>query len=217
MPNVQSTDEDLEKIIYFYKEGLFPMGDHRNKEKIFWCNPLFRAIIPISRLHISRSLKRFCKKKALRFSINKDFITIISKCADRKETWINSSIISIYNSLHEYGYAHSIEIWEKEQLIGGLYGVAIGKVFFAESMFSESSNGSKIALIALMGILAANKFVLLDVQFITDHLKSMGAIEISRALFLKILKRSTSNQVEFKTNDNYNIDMKIINEAEKNC
>ena len=93
--------------------------------------------------------------------------------------------------------------------------MAIGKVFFAESMFSESSNGSKIALIALMGILAFNKFVLLDVQFMTDHLKSMGAREISRALFLKILKRSTSYQAEFKTNGNHNINIKIINEAEK--
>ena len=154
------------------------MGDHNNDNQFFWCNPIVRAVIPISKLHISRSLKKLCRKKKFEFSINHDFLSTISNCANREETWINKSIISTYNLLHNLGYAHSIEVWEDKKLKGGLYGVAIGKVFFAESMFSTSSNGSKLALIALMGTLALNEFSLLDVQFLTDHLRTMGAIEI---------------------------------------
>ena len=192
------------------------MGDHNDdNDQVFWCNPIVRAIIPISKLHISRSLKKLCSKKKFEFSINYDFPTVISNCANREETWINNSIISTYNSLHDLGYAHSIEVWEDEELKGGLYGVAIGKAFFAESMFSKSSNGSKLALITLMGILALNKFLLLDVQFMTNHLKTMGAKEISRALFLNLLKNSTSDKVQFDKPNSRIIDEKLINKAEK--
>ena len=112
------------------------------------------------------------------------------------------------------GYAHSIEVWEDKKLKGGLYGVAIGKVFFAESMFSTSSNGSKLALIALMGTLAFNEFSLLDVQFMTDHLRTMGAKEISRALFLNLIKKSSSEKVQFDKPSSAIIDEKLINKAE---
>ena len=173
-----------EAVINLYRNGIFPMGDHKDNNQIFWCNPIVRAVIPISKLHISKSLKKLCFKKRFEFSINHDFPKTISNCANRKETWINKSIIKIYNNLHDLGYAHSIEVWEDKKLKGGLYGVAIGKVFFAESMFSKSSNGSKIALIALMAVLSLHKFSLLDVQFMTNHLRTMGAQEISRALFL---------------------------------
>lgn len=191
------------------------MGDHKDKNQIFWCNPILRAVIPISKLHISRSLKKLCSKKKFEFSINYDFSTTISNCANRKETWINKSIISIYNSLHDLGYAHSIEIWEDNNLKGGLYGVAIGKVFFAESMFSNSSNGSKLALVALMGVLALNKFSLLDVQFMTNHLRTMGAKEVSRALFLDLLNKSTPEKAQFDNSWGNTIDKKLIKEAEK--
>ena len=191
------------------------MGDHNDNNQIFWCNPIVRAIIPISKLHISRSLKKLCSKKKFEFSINNNFPTVILNCANREETWINNSIMSTYNSLHDLGYAHSIEVWEDKELKGGLYGVAIGKVFFAESMFSKSSNGSKLALITLMGILALNKFLLLDVQFMTNHLKTMGAKEISRALFLNFLNKSTSDKVKFDRPNSSIIDKKLINNAEK--
>ncbi len=191
------------------------MGDTIDEHQIFWCNPVVRAIIPISGLHISRSLKKLCSRKKFEFSINHDFSKIISNCAKRKETWINKSIISTYNSLHDLGYAHSIEVWEGGELKGGLYGVAFGKIFFAESMFSKSSNGSKLALIALMGILALNKFLLLDVQFMTNHLKTMGAKEISRALFLDLIKRSSSEAVQFDKPKSAIIDKKLINKAER--
>ena len=190
------------------------MGDHNNDNRIFWCNPIVRAVIPISKLHISRSLKKMCRKKNFEFSINHDFSTTILNCANREETWINKSIISTYNTLHDLGYAHSIEVWEDKKLKGGLYGVAIGKVFFAESMFSKSSNGSKLALIALMGMLALNQFLLLDVQFITNHLRNMGAKEISRALFLNLIKKSTSEKVKFNKPSSVIIDEMLINKAE---
>ncbi len=192
------------------------MGDQNDDNRIFWCNPLVRAVIPISKLHISRSLKKLCVKKEFRFSINYDFEKTISNCANREETWINKSIMSIYNNLHDLGYAHSIEVWEDKELKGGLYGIAIGRVFFAESMFSKSSNGSKIALIALMGILSLNKFLLLDVQFMTDHLKTLGAKEISRSLFLHLIKGSHLNKVQFKKPSALTIDKDLIHQAEKN-
>ena len=191
------------------------MGDQDNNNHIFWCNPPVRAIIPMSKLHISRSLKRFCNKKAYKFSINYDFAITIANCADRDETWINESIISTYKKLHDLGYAHSIEIWEDNKIKGGLYGVAIGKAFFAESMFSKSSNGSKIALIVLMGILAFNKFQLLDVQFMTNHLKTMGAKEVSRNVFLYLLQKWTCQKAQFAKSGTNIIDKNLIYNAEK--
>lgn len=204
-----------ETVIKFYKNGIFPMGEKENGNQVFWCNPILRAIIPISKLHISRSLKGLCKKKTFEFSINYDFEATIANCANRDETWINETIISSYKKLHELGYAHSIEVWEDKKLKGGLYGVAIGKAFFAESMFSKSSNGSKIALIALMGILALNRFQLLDVQFMTNHLKTMGAKEISRNLFLYLLQKSTFQKAQFTNPDTHIIDKSIIENAHK--
>ncbi len=192
------------------------MGDQGNDKHIFWCNPPVRAIIPISKLHISRSLKRFCNKKTFEFSINYDFATTIANCADRDETWINQSIISTYKKLHDLGYAHSIEVWEDNKIKGGLYGVAIGRAFFAESMFSKSSNGSKVALIALMGILELNKFQLLDVQFMTNHLETMGAKEISRNVFLSLLQKSTLQKSQFAYPGKNIIDKNLIYNAEKN-
>ena len=208
--------QNPESVIDLYRNGIFPMGDHNDDNKIFWCNPLVRAVIPISKLHISRSLKKLCAKKKFKFSINYDFKTIISNCANREETWINKSIMSIYNNLHDLGYAHSIEVWQDKELQGGLYGVAIGRVFFAESMFSKSSNGSKLALIALMGTLASNKFSLLDVQFMTNHLRTMGAREVSRTLFLKLIKKSTSEKAQFDKPSTCIIDKKLIKKAETN-
>ena len=192
------------------------MGDQDDNSHIFWCNPIVRAIIPISKLHISRSLRKLCNKKIFEFSINYDFTTTIVNCANRDQTWISESIISSYKNLHELGYAHSIEVWEDRKLKGGLYGVAIGKVFFAESMFSTSANGSKIALIALMGVLALNKFLLLDVQFMTNHLKSMGAKEVSRNLFLNLLQKSTSQETTFFQPETRIINKAIIESAEQN-
>ena len=192
------------------------MGDQDDSNDVFWCNPIVRAIIPVSKLHISRSLRKLCEKKSFKFTINYDFATTIANCADRDQTWINETIISTYKNLHKLGYAHSIEVWEDSKLKGGLYGVAIGKVFFAESMFSKSANGSKIALIALMGILALNKFLLLDVQFMTNHLKTMGAKEVSRNLFLNLLQKSISHKATLIKPETSVINKALIKSAEQN-
>ncbi|MDC3090720.1 leucyl/phenylalanyl-tRNA--protein transferase [Paracoccaceae bacterium] len=215
MHTLSYTTLNPETVIKLYKNGIFPMGDQDNDNRVFWCNPLIRAIIPISKLHISRSLKRLCRQKTFEFSINYDFSKIITNCANRDDTWINGSIISSYKKLHDLGYAHSIEVWEDKKIKGGLYGVAIGKAFFAESMFSKSANGSKIALIVLMGILELNKFKLLDVQFMTSHLKTMGAKEISRNAFLYLLQKSTCQDAKFADPGINIIDKNLIYRAEK--
>ena len=119
------------------------MGDHNDDNQIFWCNPIVRAVIPISKLHISRSLKKLCRKKKFEFSINHDFLSTISNCANREETWINKSIISTYNILYDLGYAHSIEVWEDKKLKGGLYGVVM-LFLFIESMYSSGSQDSSL-------------------------------------------------------------------------
>ncbi len=127
------------------------MGDHNDDNQIFWCNPIVRAVIPISKLYISRSLKKLCRKKKFEFSINHDFLSTISNCAKRDETWINKSIISTYNTLHDLGYAHSIEVWEDKELKGGLYGVAIGKVFFCRKYVFNKFKWIKISINSING------------------------------------------------------------------
>ncbi len=197
-------------ILESYKKGIFPMGNYEDDRFIIWCNPNKRAIIPIGQLHISRSLKRECLKRNLNFTINKCFEKIIFKCSNRNETWITPPIIQNYISLYKAGYAHSIEVWDKNKLVGGLYGVSIGATFFAESMFSESKNGSKFAMIALMYILVENNFLLLDVQFMTKHLETMGAKEIPKTKFLHYLNVANTKKVYFNKSKSTNIDIKLF-------
>ncbi len=198
------------EILHSYKKGIFPMGDYGNDRLIMWCNPNKRAVIPIGQLHISRSLKRECLKRSLNFTINKCFEQVIFNCANRKETWITPPIIQNYIALHKGGYAHSVEIWDKSTLLGGLYGVSIGAVFFAESMFSASRNGSKFAMVALMFTLVKNNFLLLDVQFMTKHLETMGAKEISKIKFLEELKVAKDKKAYFKASKLTNIGLQLL-------
>ncbi len=198
-------------IIDSYKQGIFPMGDYEDDRIVMWCNPDKRAVIPIGDLHISRSLRRECLKRSLNFTVNKCFEKVILKCASRNETWITAPIIQNYIALYKYGYAHSIEIWDKDILLGGLYGVSIGAAFFAESMFSAEKNGSKFAMVALMFILVENNFLLLDVQFMTKHLETMGAKEISQVKFLKELRFAKGKKTSFKKPKLNNIDLKLLN------
>ncbi len=187
------------------------MGDYEDDRFVMWCNPNKRAIIPIGELHISRSLRKECIKRNLEFTIDKCFETVIFKCANRDETWITRPLIQNYIELHKGGYAHSLEVWDKTTLIGGLYGVSIGAAFFAESMFSARKNGSKFSLIALMFILVKNKFLLLDIQFMTKHLKTMGAIEISKTKFLENLKVAEGKSAYFKKSEVNIIDVNLLN------
>lgn len=157
------------------------MAESRTDPSVFWVDPEIRGILPVTGFHLSRSLKRTLLKTPLTASLNADFSGVVQGCADRDETWISSIIFELYRELHEWGYAHSLEIWEGDLLVGGVYGVALGQAFFGESMFSHRTDASKIALAWLVAHLGACGFKLFDTQFLTKHLASLGAIEIDRA------------------------------------
>jgi len=177
------------------------MSDDRSDESIFFVNPEARGIIPLDGLHISRTMRKVMKTHDFKVTYNHAFPEVIALCAqaapDRQTTWINHGIEYLYTKLHHMGHAHSVEVWRDEQIIGALYGVSIGGAFFGESMVSRAVNGSKIALIKLVERLNACGYVLLDTQFLTDHLASMGGIEISRADYQKRLKSALSIEADF--------------------
>ena len=199
----------LDQIIRAYMLGMFPMSESRTNKKFFFVDPEFRAIIPIFNFHISKSLLRLVKKKPFKISINKAFQDVIKSCAtiNRTETWINKEIESLFISLYEMKQAHSVECWQNNQLVGGIYGLAIGGVFFAESMFSSVPNGSKIALLNLVARLWRTGFKILDVQFLNDHLLQFGAHEISKNEFQTNLREAIQLDVDIlsfgKTDDDF--------------
>ncbi len=170
-----------ELLLRGYARGIFPMSEGGFADEVFWVDPQFRGIMPLDRFHISRSLARAIRRADHGVRINVDFAGTVRNCADRAETWINPEIAELYGALHRAGYAHSLEVTVDDQLVGGVYGVALGGAFFGESMFSRRTDASKIALAYLVDRLRAGGFVLFDVQFLTDHLASLGAVEISRA------------------------------------
>ena len=178
--------------------GMFPMSESRTNKRFFFVDPEFRAVIPIFNFHISKTLLRLAKKRPFKITINKAFPDVIKSCAtiNRTETWINNEIESLFISLNKSRYAHSIECWQKNHLVGGIYGLAIGGVFFAESMFSCVPNGSKIALINLVARLWKTGFKILDVQFLNDHLLQFGAHEISKDDFKTNLQKAIQSDVD---------------------
>ena len=159
-------------------------------DSIEWFSPDPRAILPLEDFHVPHALRRVLRKRVFETSINNAFSEVIAACARREDTWINQEIIESYMRLHELGHAHSVEAWKQGKLAGGLYGVAVGGAFFGESMFHRVTDGSKIALVALVEHLRARKFVLLDTQWLTPHLQQFGGIEISRSHYLRILQRA---------------------------
>ncbi len=170
-------------VLRAYRMGIFPMANARDDPRIFWVDPQQRGILPLDGFHMSRSLRRSILKSNLRPSLNEDFGAVMRACADRPETWINDTILGLYQELHEWGYAHSLELWDGADLVGGVYGVALGQVFFGESMFSRRRDASKMALAWLVAHLGACGFRLFDTQFLTDHLASLGGKEIPRVAF----------------------------------
>ena len=188
-------------IIKAYSVGIFPMAENYSDQKIYWINPQNRGILPLGGLHISKSLRKTIKRKSFNVTYNYKFRHIIQECAKigsrRPETWINQEIMEAYIELHKIGYAHSIECWKDNKIVGGLYGIALGGAFFGESMFSQQSNASKIALVHLVAILKDRGFILLDTQFTSDHLETMGVIEISRENYLKKLKNALAKSPVF--------------------
>jgi leucyl/phenylalanyl-tRNA---protein transferase len=177
-----------ELLLQGYRFGVFPMA--MDNDTIEWFSPDPRGILPLEKFHTPHALRRLMRKEIFEIKIDHRFSEVIRACAKREDTWINQEIIDSYVQLHRLGHAHSVEAWSKDKLVGGLYGVAMGGAFFGESMFHRVTDASKIALIALVQHLRSQKFVLLDAQWITPHLKQFGAIEISREQYLELLSRA---------------------------
>ena len=183
---------DPRMLLRGYAAGIFPMADSRDAGDIFWVEPRSRAIIPIEGFHLTRSLAR--RVRSGRFSVTRDraFHQVLLACADREETWINQVIERATLGLHAVGHAHSIEVWHEGELVGGLYGVKLGRDFFGESMFSRMTDASKVALAWLIARLKIGHFTLLDCQFMTAHLASLGAVRVSRERYVGLLSAALS-------------------------
>ncbi|WP_340692618.1 leucyl/phenylalanyl-tRNA--protein transferase [Hyphomonas sp.] len=188
-------------LLACYRRGVFPMADSRDDPNLFLVDPDMRGILPLDAFHIPRRLKRTVIQEPYRVTADTAFTRVMEFCAEegagRESTWINSAILNLYSALHREGHAHSIECWDGDQLVGGLYGVAIGGAFFGESMFSRATDASKIALVHLAARLIAGGYTLLDAQFHNPHLEQFGLIEIPRADFKARLRDALTVTADF--------------------
>lgn len=174
------------------------MADSREDDFFYLVEPKMRGVLPLDKFHISKSMRKFQKRTSLTVTYNHDFASVIESCATNRDgTWISHSIEGLYTHLHLRGEAHSVEVWDGDDLVGGLYGVTQGRAFFGESMFSKKTNASKLALIFLVERLIDRGFTLLDTQFLTDHLKSMGAAEITQTEYLEKLNKALESNLRF--------------------
>lgn len=178
---------DPRLLLQGYATGIFPMADSRDADELFWVEPRNRAIIPLDRFHVSRSLRRTLRSGRFDVSCDRDFQSVIAACAEREETWINAELEHAMLALHGSGHAHSVEVWNEGELVGGLYGVKLGRAFFGESMFSRMTDASKVALAWLVARLKVGNFTLLDCQFMTEHLASLGAVSVTRESYVAFL------------------------------
>lgn len=185
-------------LLAAYRAGLFPMAMDETGE-IGWFSPDPRGILPLDTFHIPHGLKRRLRKNPFEIRINSAFSDVMAGCAEREQTWISRIIKDSYTRLHDLGWAHSVETWQDGDLVGGLYGVAIGGVFFGESMFSRRTDASKVALVALVERLQKRGFTLLDTQWSTDHLKTFGCLDIPRADYLERLEAALAIETDFAT------------------
>jgi leucyl/phenylalanyl-tRNA--protein transferase len=179
-----------------YSIGVFPMAESRDAKELFWVEPHERGIIPLDKLIVSRSLAKTVRSDRFRVVADHAFETVVCACAEREKTWINDEIVRLYGELFEAGHAHSIEAYAGETLVGGLYGVSLRGAFFGESMFHRARDASKVAFVHLCARLRSGGFRLLDAQFSTEHLASLGAVEISREAF----RRRLADALEFEAN-----------------
>ncbi|TMV09720.1 leucyl/phenylalanyl-tRNA--protein transferase [Ruegeria sediminis] len=186
-----------ELLLHGYSIGIFPMAEHRDDPELFWVDPKYRGVIPLDGFHLSRTLARRIRRADFEITIDREFSGVVEGCADRAETWINDELRTLYETLHGRGFAHSLEVWEGNTLVGGVYGVALGAAFFGESMFSRRTDASKIALAYLVDRLRQTGFKLFDTQFLTAHLASLGAIEIPRARYKKELAAALEGSADF--------------------
>jgi len=186
-------------LLQAYASGIFPMAESQDDPTVFWVDPSRRGILPLEKFHISRSLRKVILSGRFQSRFNSDFAATVAACAEREETWINATIFDLYIALNRMGFAHSQEIWEDDELVGGVYGVALGGAFFGESMFSRRTDASKVALAYLIDRLRLTGFTLFDTQFITPHLRSLGGEEIDRSVYLDRLEQALLLQADITT------------------
>ncbi len=203
-------DLSPEILLSAYSQGLFPMADNAQSHEINWYCPQMRGQLSISDIHIPRRLKKNLRQmringKPYDIRINSDFHHVIKSCAlitkNRKETWINDKIINAYHDLHKQGFAHSVECWQNDEMVGGLYGIALGAAFFGESMFSTARDASKIALVHLVARLYHAGFKILDTQFTNDHLTQFGVYELRYEEYMKQLEQALNISCIFNFTD----------------
>ncbi len=189
-----------EVLLRAYAVGIFPMAENADDPTLFWVEPERRGIIPLEGFHVPSRLARTVRSGEFTVTANRAFDEVMMRCAspapDRRETWINGRIRTLYGALHRMGHGHSIEAWQDGKLVGGLYGVSLGAAFFGESMFHESRDASKVALVHLVARLMRSGFRLLDTQYVTDHLKTFGAIEVPRKRYRTMLDEATARDAQ---------------------
>ncbi len=189
-------------LLKAYSCGIFPMAESADDPALYWIEPQHRGILPLDRVHVPKRLARTLRTAPVRVEIDTDFDGVISGCAGsrpgRRSTWINARIRSLYRELFALGHCHTVEVWMEDRMVGGLYGVALGSAFFGESMFSTERDVSKIALIHLAARLIAGGFTLLDTQFVTDHLRQFGTIEVDRETFHHLLSNAVRGNGDFR-------------------
>jgi leucyl/phenylalanyl-tRNA--protein transferase len=182
---------DTNLLLRAYAAGIFPMADSRRARDVYWVEPAMRGILPLDGFHLSRSLAKVVRSDRYSVTADRAFARVISACAETRQgaqgTWINAQIEQACNELHLRGHAHSVECWQGDALVGGLYGVSLGGAFFGESMFSRARDASKVALAHLVARLKVGGYRLLDCQFLTEHLASLGAIEVPRDSYIGLL------------------------------
>ncbi len=191
-----------EVLLKAYACGIFPMAENADDPSLHWVEPPMRGIIPLDRLHIPSRLARTVKADQYTVVTNRDFDAVIDGCAEaapgRTNTWINKRIRKLYRGLYAIGHCHTVEVYDGDNLVGGLYGVSLGAAFFGESMFHRARDVSKIALVHLVARLNAGGFTLLDTQFLTDHLKTLGAYEVPRVHYQKLLANALEGDADFE-------------------
>ncbi len=200
---------NADDLLNCYRQGLFPMAEHRDDPDLFIVDPQMRGVLPLRGFHIPRKLRQFIRKDPFDVRANTAFSRVMEACAastpDRPSTWINTPILNLYSELHHRGYAHSVECWHDGVLVGGLYGVSVGGAFFGESMFSRADNASKVALVHLVSRLLHGGYVLLDAQFHNPHLEQFGLEEIPRDDFHKMLRDALTYYGDFSAYESLSV------------
>jgi leucyl/phenylalanyl-tRNA---protein transferase len=190
-----------EVLLKAYACGIFPMAESAEDPALYWMEPEQRGVIPLDRFRVSTRLARTVRSDRFTVTINREFDAVLAGCAEpqpgRPRTWINGRIRSLYRKLHERRHCHSLEVYDGDALVGGLYGVTLGRAFFGESMFHRARDASKVALVHLVARLRAGGFKLLDTQFVTDHLRTFGAIEVPRRQYHRLLEAALAGEGDF--------------------